>query len=387
MARFGFSLRTACPEAISQACIDYDQVVDGMLAHLFHSGLDSKRRALVGLPVRMGGLGIPRAQDTAWSAYVGSISDTMDVQKLLVRGEDWSDSYLEDALHSWNSIHSAAGGSVSSSDLVDIRSIQHSLTNRVHNHVQSLLSNDEEAVFRATVLGCKMADSGKWTDVFPDSFSNLTMSREAFGYALRSRLGLPLFNKVSKCENCKSNVDIRGQHLASCPGIHARAHDEVRDELFKAASRAHLRPSKEPLGLLGKLCERNQERPADVFLPAYRQGKGLCVDVTIVNSFSNIQDSATTLGYNAERAAQAKRGRYQKELENHGMLFSPFAIESLGGFHADCTEILTYIGSALSHVESGSSENITSRLKTRLNFVWQRALGQALASQAAFSST
>ena len=71
MPRFGYALRTGNPLAIQEAIRSFDAIIDKALLSIIGKGLDAKRRALAGLPVRMGGLGIPRAEDIAASAFLG----------------------------------------------------------------------------------------------------------------------------------------------------------------------------------------------------------------------------------------------------------------------------------------------------------------------------
>jgi hypothetical protein len=54
--------------------------VDDILALIVGKGLDEKRRALAGLQTRIGGLDIPRAEDVAASAFLGSLVDKKELQ-------------------------------------------------------------------------------------------------------------------------------------------------------------------------------------------------------------------------------------------------------------------------------------------------------------------
>jgi hypothetical protein len=80
MSRFGYALRTAEREAIGKAFHLFDKKVDDILALIVGKGLDEKRRALAGLQTRIGGLDIPRAEDVAASAFLGSLVDTKELQ-------------------------------------------------------------------------------------------------------------------------------------------------------------------------------------------------------------------------------------------------------------------------------------------------------------------
>ena len=124
--------------------------------------------------------------------------------------------------------------------------------------------------------------------------------------------------------------------------------------------------------------DRDHDRPADVLIPNYINGKSLCVDVTIVDSFKNLSEAATTLGVNLERAEKAKQEKYEAELENLGYAFIPFAMESLGGIGKEAKQVLDFVGRALADVEKCSAAAATRRLHNCIVYSWIRDLGIAL---------
>ena len=180
-------------------------------------------------------------------------------------------------------------------------------------------------------------------------------------------------------------VDCRGYHLATCPGIHGRHHDSVRDILFRFAQQAQFSPQREPSGVLAELYQ-SKERPADILIPNYSNGKPLCLDVTIVSSFTDITKAASTSGYNAARAAQVKRDKYEAHLEDLGYMFRPFAMESIGGFDEQCDSFLLRLGKRLSTCTSYSPGEAVRMIKEKISFDWQRSLGTALEGHAQYLS-
>ena len=378
MPRFGYALRTADPEAISEAVRMFDQKLDEALLMIIGTGLDKKRRSLVGLPISKGGLGIPRAADIAVSAFLGSLVDTSELQMAIYNKPEALNAAVDHYIDVYNKTHDKVPPVSRDSPLLESGKTQHLLTNHIHDHTWESLANESEASFRATVLGCSMERSGKWTDLFPNTFLGLFMPADAFSAALKYRLGLEIFNKQHKCFNCSGMVDTRGHHLAVCPSIHAGHHNNLRNLLHEEAARAHLQPRMEPAGLLFG-SGRDHERPADVLLPNFVNGKTLCIDVTIVSSFKNLPDAASKMGFNVKDAAEKKITKYEDAVKQQQMEFLPFAMESLGGLDKGCDRILKFIGNA---INKQNAQGAANRLHDKVVFTWMRDLGTSLVDHA-----
>ena len=80
---------------------------------------------------------------------------------------------------------------------------------------------------------------------------------------------------------CRGFGDKYGDHAISCAinGERIAKHNHVRDAIFAAASQAALGPRKEPAGLL----PGSDDRPADVLLPFWANGKDAALDISVVN--------------------------------------------------------------------------------------------------------
>ena len=100
----------------------------------------------------------------------------------------------------------------------------------------------------------------------------------------------------------------------------------LRNFLRAEARRAHLNPDpNEPLRLLERF-DRPNDRPADVLIPNFIAGRDTCIDVSIVSSFTDIANAALASGYNARRAEELKRDRYEAQGDQLHMSFVPFVI-------------------------------------------------------------
>ena len=64
------------------------------------------------------------------------------------------------------------------------------------------------------------------------------------------------------------------------------------------------------------------------------------------------------------------------------MLFRPFAMESLGGLAASCTQVLKFLGKNLADIDKTSPESAANKLHDKIVFWWMKDLGTSLASHA-----
>ena len=162
--------------------------------------------------------------------------------------------------------------------------------------------------------------------------------------------------------------------------MHTEQHNSQCHLLRSECARAHLEPAVgEPVGLLAALGRAN-DRPADVFLPRFSGGRDLCLDVTLVSSFTNMTQASVQSGYNAERAEKRKRDTYQRALVMAGYAFAPFAMESLGGFGPACKPVIAKIGQALADVDGITPGLAAARLRKKLQFRWMSSLGRLIAA-------
>jgi len=159
-------------------------------------------------------------------------------------------------------------------------------------------------------------------------------------YRQQLRLPIPGFVGGSRCPRCASAaLDVYGDHADECkgegmPGLHIRAHDQVRDTVYAMARRAGVRDARiEPQ----RLVEGTQERPADVLLPgslglgeAHQRGMVCCLDVVRVNSLALSYIGQRPLRGPVEAAVRAKDRR--TGLPQHIFAYG-FGVSSLGFIH------------------------------------------------------
>ena len=207
---------------------------------------------------------------------------------------------------------------------------QHTLTTHVHKKTLAEFENSGDVPFKAIVKACALEGSAIWTNALP--IQECRFQPHEFSFALKYRLGLAVLAKDERCLGCEGLADVHGFHLSTCSKQHPARHNTIRNLLRSEAQRAHLNPEGgEPLGLLNHV-NRPNARPGDVFIQNFINGRDTCIDVSIVCSFTNLQEAAAASGYNAKRAEELKRDNYEKDLDAAHIAFTPFVMESVGGF-------------------------------------------------------
>ena len=96
--------------------------------------------------------------------------------------------------------------------------------------------------------------------------------------------------------------------------------------------KAGLAPRRE----VAHLLDHGDERPADVLLPAWSDGRDIC-DVAVISPFARgVYNDNDRLESSEERATKAhetrKIQRYRHTCERMGLLFVPFVLDTLGTF-------------------------------------------------------
>ena len=384
MPKFMFALRTTHPSFMEATITRFTSLIDMALTSIVGVSLNSQRRLLAGLPVRSGGLGITCADRVALSAYLGSMVDSMKIQLDLLHGQNVNSAIVDELISEWNLVcNTVEPVTLAKLTNLEDRPAQSYLTDFIHKNTLSTLQATGDINFKALLSGLSLNGTAAWTNVLPIRGLQQTMEPEAFRAALKFHLGLPVYNGDVKCCFCKGRTDCGGIHSSTCPGEHVSAHNAIRDFLETEARRAHLRPVVEKTNLLPD----SKQRPADVFLPNFANGKGACVDVTIVSSYGDIVRAAEHPGWNIDKARDRKKKDYDARCREEGWEFIPFVIETLGGLEEGCLKVLEFIANPLSEIDRVSKGTALHRLKSKISFLWHRELGSVLADQRRFSSS
>ena len=152
------------------------------------------------------------------------------------------------------------------------------------------------------------------------------------------------------------------------------------ETLFQSAQQAHLGPLKEPDGLL----PGSDDRPADILLPYWTNGRDTALDVTVVNAMqtSLIRQVAEDGGRAVEHAQKEKIRKYQERCSSEGLEFVALAVDTYGGWHPAALVVLSKLGRQLARATGREEGETVRHLRQRLSVVLVRDNMNMLLSRA-----
>ena len=198
---------------------------------------------------------------------------------------------------------------------------------------------------------------------------------------VKYRLGIPVYTRNGICPACSLPSDQMGDHSLGCrnTGDRIARHNMLRDVLFETASSADLGPSREERHLL----PGTSARPGDVTIRRWTNGKDSAIDVTVTGplSLTNVSGAAAKAGDALEKAVNRKLRDTAEDCRREGLVFLPFAVETLGGLHKGAVTQVKLLASALARCKGLEEGEVTGQLFGRLSLTLMRANALMLSSR------
>ena len=210
--------------------------------------------------------------------------------------------------------------------------------------------------------------TGDWLNVIPSKALGLHLRRGEFLFAVRYRLGMKVFISEGECpmSRCSAHSDDMGDHAIGCAinGERIARHNHVRDAIYNAAVQATLGPTKEPDGLLGG----SDDRPADILIPYWTQGKATALDISVVSPLqvALVGRSAQDGGHAGETRYTEKMRKYHARCEKEGIVFTPVVVDTFGGWHSAALKVITKLGRQLARAVGKEEADTVRQLRQRL---------------------
>ncbi len=200
-------------------------------------------------------------------------------------------------------------------------------------------------IIRVNSLASKR--SGSWMIATPTT-PYLELQNRLWTILMNMRLDIDQCNEGENCNACVTTnhpfiMGTKARHVLLCAnfGQYGIKHDKIRDLLFNFFRKAKWKPRKEVQYLFG----HGRLRPADIWIPNYRYGKALCIDVTIPNVMApsryiqQFQDKNYVFKY----AIKAKNKLYKKKCEENELIFMPFVMDTYGRIEENSFKLLKEI--------------------------------------------
>lgn len=144
----------------------------------------------------------------------------------------------------------------------------------------------------------RMDNAHDYLKAIPISGLNKAMGPRQFRSVIQYRLGIPLFEEDSTCACCNRLTDRFGNHALHCAsdfGLKFR-HDLVIDLFADLCYKAGVAARKE--AVFGCLSNKaNAQRPANILIYNWENGRDVCFDVTSVSPFAGSGYRNFTFGH------------------------------------------------------------------------------------------
>ena len=309
LPKFAYCLRTSNPSHHQDDFAEFDGVQRDALGVILASPIKDTSWLQATLPVSLGVLGLRSALRHSHASWLSSLSLTSPLITSIL-GKNW-----ELRLGSHVAISLARLSLATNqhwSRLGDLEeTTQHDLSTLIDLKVHGdVMASDLGVRDKARLNALTLPHCGDWLNALPNPYLGLALHDQEFRLAAQYRLGLPVYDDASPCPSCTRPSDIFGDHAISCAtdGERIFRHDRLRDAIYDAASSAALAPKREA----PHLFPDSTDRPGDVFIPSWRNGRGAALDVTVTSPLqvTQIRREAAEAGAALQAAKKWKMDRY-----------------------------------------------------------------------------
>ena len=435
--RFGFTLRSAPPEDIEAAVKEFDAMMNEVAEKRFKMGLRGDVEKQWHLPIRWGGIGIPKAEDVMAPGYLGNVFATFPYVQELVEIESVSE--MKGAEEAWErlvDILEEEEGSLneeceehldnlklkveeetldkvmeSMEEIPEVcpkdQNVQHFLHSLVHwKRARQWLGKKEEEKEGETkddsgerrellrkmlvMRGSKETGyAGDWLNAVPCEALGTKMRRAVFLTVLRWWMG----GRIDQAEQCGvrtasgricgEQLDQWGDHAVSCKvgsGVIAR-HNGVNLAWMLAEKAAGYSVQREQ-----KVVFAGKKKPADTLVCGWKGEDACAQDWAVVHPMtkSNMKNKRLDPNAAVERAEERKRRLEGEMCESAGVNFLPLAMDTFGGFGPSAAEALGVVADQLRTVkgeDEDDKEFRAKRIAQKLRIVMLRYVARQILSR------
>ena len=375
--KFNFVLRSCPPSHIQQSAKDFDSLMRDALSDLAGGPLSDWVWKRATLPSSMGGLNLRSASLHASAAFISSLDQCQPLITRILGRPTVTSPHLTEAISVLAKVVTQPNW-ISLED-IDVPRRQHSLSREIDEAIfKSVLDSAPDTRSRALALSTAIPHAGDWLNVIPSPALGLHLHDREFRLSLDYWLGIRIMGRESRCPMCGlfDIADPFGDHHVGCGGNGDRIHrhDSIRDVLFTAAQSAALAPRKE----VPSLIPGTSNRPADIYLPNWAQGRPAALDVTVISTLQSltVSKASTSQGHALRIGERRKMVHHYEACQSVGVSFVPLVVETLGGWSDDAIQTICKIGRLLGQRLGSPPAESTQHLFQRLSIApWRGNAG------------
>ena len=189
--------------------------------------------------------------------------------------------------------------------------------------------------------------------------------------SVKYRLGIQVYPAAGPCVACGDESDPYRDYGVGCrnKGKRIYRYNILRDALHMTAKQASLSPAKEESALL----PGSAEKPADVFIPGWANGRDAALDVSVVSPLQSqlIKKASEESSSAAKKRNNDMLSKYFDPCNNEGIHFFPVVVETLGGWH---TKLARQLASQSGAESADTARHLLQRLGILPQYIWTQFL-------------
>ena len=316
-------------------------------------------RALLSLPVRMGGMGIPIFSEISDTEF----NNSMKVTKQLTEN-------INRQIHEYD-INKEQEKRIES----EIKKERAEKQQKTLEDVRKNLSDEEQ---RANSIA-QMKGASSWLNALPLEAEDYSLNKREFFDAVRLRYKWDLKRMPINCV-CKEKFT--SDHAMQClnGGFVHKRHDRIRDMFAKLLDEVsydvRVEPPLEPLTgeTLPRVASREEEARLDIAARGFWQDGAMAFfDVRVFNPFAktHLKTSVETAFESNEKAKKAKYNQRVIEIE-HGS-FTPLVMSAYGGVSRETERFMSRLITKIAEKKDVPVSTIANFVRTKLSFILVRS--------------
>ena len=394
-----YSMRTGSPDSHENALAKFDAATRQGFESLTGLGPQGDEWEQATLGFKNSGLGLRSAVAHSSAAYVSSLVCTrkacMEIDASHVWEANDPASSLNQALASINA-NLLTGNQIQLPEDPTQKLKQKKLSQAIDQAKFREIFARRGAAGKATMLSESLPGASGFLSVIPSKALRTNLEPAEFVIELQVRLSMEVYPVESFCPLCDSILNSYGFHAGHCVcgGDWTACHNAARNILAAFAKNAGLSSETERPHLLPPRYEDPSDsglrRPADVYIPSWRNGSPAAIDLAIVSPqrLDLLAHSSQVVGWAASEYDIKKRLHLGTEQQciDQGIDFLPVVAERSGGWGKAALQTFSKLTKIAARCSVESSGEIFSSLLEKLSVAIRRAKARAILKRSSVGS-